>query len=362
MIVDLDRWLADETEREAEGRVFPHDMFISHRRFDLPNALVVSLSTSGVNVVWDCNLDLRDRRVMQGVAQAMRRSRFVALYVSNGYIDSPWCRAEYLNAVWVEEKYKIARAFVICESARALPRVPKGLSAVPHFVSSEAGFREVAAFAVSGNLDGNPAAKSLRDRVPAERLVQDVALLSLDEQLNLLEQRILFWNEHGLPEINLSKPERAAMVLTTLMSDTITEAEKIFRDVRSIIFESAASNRCRPGIGVQELKRVVDMVNVVARAYTIPARATELQGLDKWAYDFLLKPLLLAVELEATRFEAATAYRAMCSALESGAFRNEVPVYLSVLDSVESERQDTASAVSSHLMPLYEVAKRRTGA
>jgi hypothetical protein len=29
MIIDLDRWLTDETEREAEGRVFPHDMFIS---------------------------------------------------------------------------------------------------------------------------------------------------------------------------------------------------------------------------------------------------------------------------------------------------------------------------------------------
>ena len=83
MIVNLDRWLADETEREAESRIFPHDMFISHRRYDLPHSLVKSLSTSGVNVVWDCDLDLRDRRVMQGVARAMRRSRFVALYVSN---------------------------------------------------------------------------------------------------------------------------------------------------------------------------------------------------------------------------------------------------------------------------------------
>lgn len=94
MIVDLDRWLADETEREAEGRVFPHDMCISHRRFDLPNVLVETLSACGVNVVWDCDLDLRDRRVMQGVARAMRRSRFVVLYVSDAYIDSPWCRAE----------------------------------------------------------------------------------------------------------------------------------------------------------------------------------------------------------------------------------------------------------------------------
>ncbi|MGQ0591286.1 MAG: toll/interleukin-1 receptor domain-containing protein [Gammaproteobacteria bacterium] len=99
MIVDLDRWLADEQERVAEERVFPHDMFISHRRFDLPADLVDSLSARGANIVWDCDLDLRDRRVMQGVAHAMRRSRFVALYVSERYVDSPWCRAEYLNAL-----------------------------------------------------------------------------------------------------------------------------------------------------------------------------------------------------------------------------------------------------------------------
>lgn len=79
MIVDLDRWLADEQEHVAEGRAFPHDVFISHRRFDLPIGVVDSLSALGAIVVWDCGLDLRDRRVMQGVAHAMRRSRFVAL-------------------------------------------------------------------------------------------------------------------------------------------------------------------------------------------------------------------------------------------------------------------------------------------
>jgi hypothetical protein len=49
MIVDLDRWVADESERESEGSIFPHDMFISHRRFDLPTALVESLSACGAN-------------------------------------------------------------------------------------------------------------------------------------------------------------------------------------------------------------------------------------------------------------------------------------------------------------------------
>ena len=82
--------------------MFPHDLFISHRRFDLPNAMVEAISACGANVTWDHDLDLRDRRVLQGIARAMRRARFVALYVSDMFEDSPWCRAEYLNALWVE--------------------------------------------------------------------------------------------------------------------------------------------------------------------------------------------------------------------------------------------------------------------
>ncbi len=53
---------------------------------------------------------------MQGVARAIRRSRFVALWVSNHFVDSPWCRAEYLDALWVEKKYGIPRALVVCEA------------------------------------------------------------------------------------------------------------------------------------------------------------------------------------------------------------------------------------------------------
>src|SRR5581483_6662844 len=311
MIVDLDRWLADEQERVAEGRVFPHDMFISHRRFDLPTALVDSLSARGANIVWDCDLDLRDRRVIQGVAHAMRRSRFVALYVSERYVDSPWCRAEYLNALWIEEKFNIQRALVICESEAALSRIPESLHVVRRFVLAREGERALAGFVVSGNsLDGNETAAALRHRVPSGRLAQDVDLLSLDEQLNLLEQRTLFWSERGTAEIKAAKKEQAAVRLTDLMSDPLTEVEKIFRDVSSIVFESRASERRRPGIEAQELSRVVNMARAVADAYSQPSRAAELVGLDKWVYDFVLKPLLLAVELEDTRSEAAFAYRA----------------------------------------------------
>ncbi|MGQ0591285.1 MAG: hypothetical protein ACT4QB_01195 [Gammaproteobacteria bacterium] len=184
-------------------------------------------------------------------------------------------------------------------------------------------------------------------------------MLSLDEQLNLLEQRTLFWSERATGEINAAKKEQAAVRLTELMSDPLTEVEKIFRDVSTIVFDSRASERRRPGIGAQELSRVVNMARSVADGYSQPSRAAELDGLDKWSYDFVLKPLLLAVELEDTRSEAAFAYRALCSALKLGAFGHEVPVYLNVLEAVESQHQDVASAVSGHRLALYETGRGR---
>lgn len=363
MIVDLDRWLAAEQERVPEGRVFAHDMFISHRRFDLPDSLIAALSADGAHPVWDCDLDLRDRRVMQGVGQAMRRSRFVALWVSNHFIDSPWCRAEYLNALWVEEKYEIPRALVVCESEPALSRIPDTLRGVRQFVMTSAGRRELATFVIVENSVGTDTAHGLLRRVPQERLVQDAGLLLLDEQLNLLEQRALFWFERGTAEIRRSAKERAAVRLTQLMSDTLTEVETIFREVCSIVFESRASDRRRPGIGRQELSRVVAMSRAVADGYRHPERAGEMEGLDKWVYDFVLKPLLLAVELEDTRAEAASVYRDVCSGLRRGAFAHEVPVYLGVLESVETENQDVTSAISHYRVALHDAhdAHRRHG-
>jgi hypothetical protein len=288
MIVDLDRWLAPEQEHVPEARVFPNDLFISHRRFDLPTGLVDALSAWGANVVWDRDLDLRDRRVMQGVGRAMRRSRFVALYVSDRYVDSPWRRAEYLNALWIEEKYNIPRALVICDSEAALSRVPETLQAVRRFALAQAGGYELAAFVVAGNSVGNATAEGLRHRVPNERLAQDVGLLSLDEQLNLLEQRTLFWAERGMAEIHVSEKERAVVHLTQLMSDPLSECEKIFRDVCTIVFEPYAIDCRRSGIGPHELMRVINMARTVADGYSQPARAAEPSVLAR------IDPLLLA--------------------------------------------------------------------
>jgi hypothetical protein len=101
------------------------------------------------------------------------------------------------------------------------------------------------------------------------------------------------------------------------------------------------------------------MVNIISKIYSNPSRATELFGLDEWVYDLILKPLLLAVELESTRSEAASAYRSLCSVLERGELRREVPVYLSVLDAVEHQGKHVSSTVSAHRMALYDAGQNQ---
>lgn len=357
MLVDLDRWLAAEQEHIADGRVFAHDIFISHRRYDLPMTMVEALSAHGANVIWDCDLDLCDRRVMQGVSRAMRRSRFISLYVSDRFIDSPWCRAEYLNARWVEDSYNISRLLVICESNAALNLIPQALQGCAIFNLSQACERELAALVVSGNSIGDHAANGLLRRVPSERLAYNVSLLSSDEQLNILEQRALFWLEQGPPKINLAEKERASRQLTQLMGDPITESEIIFREVCSLVFESRVSACRRSGITQNELVRVVNMARAVLEGY-LRSAGRELRGLDKWAYDFILKPLLLAVELKDTRREAVPIYRTLCSALLCGEHAHEVAIYLRVLEAVE-EGQNVASAISNHRLALYDAAQHQ---
>jgi hypothetical protein len=129
---------------------------------------------------------------MQGVAHAMRRSRFIALYISDHYIDSPWCRAEYLNALWIEEYLNIPRLLIICESKKSISRIPENLREVRKFIYCTQNERELAGIFIAENLTDNSTATSLLRRVSAHRLYQDNELLSFDERLSLLEQRIIF--------------------------------------------------------------------------------------------------------------------------------------------------------------------------
>ena len=359
MIIDLDRWLAEESAAEPGGRLFPHDLFISHRRFNLPTALIQALRELGVAVVWDCDLDLRDRRVMSGVSRAMRRSRHIALYVSLDYVDSPWCRAEYLNALWVEEKFRFQRAIVICESDEAIVRVPESLLSKARFVVEGGGIQHLAAFAKGGNLIANsPKAERTIRLIPSERLAQSVDELTPDEQLSLLEQRLSFWAEGGIEKISLSQKERQSRDLAAVLGDAITEPEIIFRESQKILLDTVGGRR-REGIDAKELVRVISMAKCILTCYSNQPMNSELRAFDRHVYDLLLKPLLLAVEMNTTRFEAAQAYRALCSAVESGACSHEVSMYRRVLEAVESGLQDVRTAVANHRVAMYDAASSK---
>lgn len=55
--------------------------------------------------------------------------------------------------------------------------------------------------------------------------------------------------------------------------------------------------------------------------------------------------------------------RDVCSSLRHGAFVHEVPVYLNVLESVETQNQGVSSSISHQRVPLYDAhdAHRRLG-
>src|ERR1022692_2760116 len=289
MIIDLDRWLAEESAAEPGGRLFPHDLFISHRRFNLPTALIQALRELDLTVAWDCDLDLRDRRVMSGVSRAMRRSRYIALYASLDYVDSPWCRAEYLNALWVEEKFRFQRAIVICESDEAIVRVPESLLGKARFVVEGGGIQDLTAFAKGGNLIANfPKAEGTIRLIPSERLAQSVDELTPDEQLSLLEQRLSFWAESGIEEISLSHKERQSRDLAAALGDAITEPEIIFLEAQKILSDTVGCRR-REGIDAKELVRVISMAKCILTCYSDQSKHSELRAFEGRVYDLLLK-------------------------------------------------------------------------
>ena len=104
---------------------------------------------------------------------------------------------------------------------------------------------------------------------------------------------------------------------------------------------------------------MISMANCILTCYSNQTKNSELRAFERKVYDLLLKPLLLAVEMDTTRFEAAQAYRALCSALESGACPHEVPVYRRVLEAVESGLQDVRTAVANHRVALYDAASNK---
>lgn len=72
----LDDIFVPDWSSELGDRAFAYDAFISHNRQDRSAALARQLSENGARVWHDGDADLRDRRVRQKVAQALRASRF----------------------------------------------------------------------------------------------------------------------------------------------------------------------------------------------------------------------------------------------------------------------------------------------
>lgn len=145
MIYDLDQLIQrDATQEHSDDRLFAFDLFISHRRFDRPVECIKPLARHDVRAVWDHDLDMRDMRVVHAINRAMQQSRYIGLFVSDGYTDSDWCKAEYLGAVTFEEQYGVSRALVILQLRRGIRRIPPQLRMARRFMMTDAGLTKLA--------------------------------------------------------------------------------------------------------------------------------------------------------------------------------------------------------------------------
>ena len=335
MIINLDQWIRSESEADVDDRVFAHDIFISHRRFDLPRKFVSDLAEQGTHVIWDCDMDVRDRRVMHAIGNAMRRSRYVALFVSNNYVDSPWCAAEYLSALSIEERFNIPRALVILESSRAKDRVPRRMARQEQFLANGEGVAQLAAMVnVANRVDAENSQLAQLRRLPTNQLGPATELLSIEEHLNILEQRLTWWFESNAPPSNVSAQAQTSRELMFVMGSPYSEIEDIIREVRNCVLERHSPFKSRDGVDEAALRRVIAVANIVRSALLDPRTSCEAKATSEWLYDFLLKPLLLAVTFNSLRGEATSVYRALCSALATGPEAAKVPIYLRVLNTL----------------------------
>jgi TIR domain len=126
--IRLDPLLPVSWSKAFGDRAFQYDAFISHNRDDRSSVeLAAHLLGRGVTVWHDENQDIRGRKIQQKVAAALTRSRFVVVCISGDFRDAPWCRAEYLPALEVEERSRASRVTVAQMSPEA--SIPGPLSA-----------------------------------------------------------------------------------------------------------------------------------------------------------------------------------------------------------------------------------------
>ncbi len=292
---------------------------------------------------------------MHAVGQAMRRSRWVALFVSNNYADSPWCAAEYHSALSIEQRFNVPRALVVLESECAIDRIPQPMANQRQFLANGNGVSALSGFVKAGNqaVDESPQTKNLR-RLPGEQLAPRIDLLAVEEHLNILEQRLAWWSESEISPSNSSDQELSSYKLMEGIGDPYSEVESIVRDVQKCVLEKGPTFKRRGGVTQSALRRVVSIANIIASAFARTRTNKDAQASAEWLYDFLLKPLLLAVASSELHSEAVSAYRAICSALTIGSQSANVPIYLRVLDTVVESGEDIESIVRKGTLWLVE--------
>jgi hypothetical protein len=131
MHINVDEIMRPDWSDDLGDRAFAYDVFLSHNRHDASADLARELTRFGAGVWHDGDADLRDRRVSQKVARALRASRFVAVCIGSGFRDSEWCKAEYAPALIAEKSADATRVLVVCLAPESI--IPKTLQHCPRF-------------------------------------------------------------------------------------------------------------------------------------------------------------------------------------------------------------------------------------
>jgi hypothetical protein len=255
----------------------------------------------------------------------------------------------------VEQRFNVQRALCVIESAHAVARIPEPMSKQPMFPAYDNGAATMASFVAAGNRAGiNTKLDSVLQRISGDMLAPQVELLSRDEHLNILEQRLAYWLTSENPQTNISDQGRAAREIMSTIGEPYTEVEDIVREVRKIVLEPGPIFKRNDGIDEAALCRVVSIAELVASSLSTRNRAEVARTSEQWLYDLLLKPLLLAVTIDSLRTVATRVYQSVCEALLLGQQADKVPIYLRVLHAVTDGSRDIESVVRQGTLWLLE--------
>jgi hypothetical protein len=107
------RSLQGDWDPSFGDREFSVDVFLSYNRDDsFTRRLVQALRRQGVQVWWDENGDVCDRRVIEQIQSALFFSRYVVVCIGPTFCDSSWTKAEYLSSF----EYEHERRALVCSS------------------------------------------------------------------------------------------------------------------------------------------------------------------------------------------------------------------------------------------------------